>query len=115
MLQPAHVEDVGEAVARIIDAAQAQTIYELAGPRIHTYKNLLETISNHFGLRRAFAPMPFVIWQTLAYFAELLPQPPITRNQVELMRIDNVASAEWPGFGALGIQPSGIETVLAAK
>jgi uncharacterized protein YbjT (DUF2867 family) len=115
MLQPAYVEDVGEAIARIIDAAQAQAIYELAGPRIYTYKDLLETISNHLGLRRAFVPMPFVIWQTLAYFAELLPQPPITRNQVELMRIDNVASAQWPGFGALGIQPNGIETVLAVK
>jgi hypothetical protein len=59
--------------------------------------------------------MPFAIWQTLAYFAELLRRPPITRNQVELMTIDNVSSGKWPGFDALGIQPSGIETVLAVN
>jgi uncharacterized protein YbjT (DUF2867 family) len=112
-LQPVHVEDVGEAIARIIDAPQAQELFEFAGPRIYTYKELLETVSNHFGLRRALVPVPFLMWQVLAYFAEFLPRPPITRNQVELMRIDNVSSPEWPGLGALGIQPSGIETVLA--
>jgi uncharacterized protein YbjT (DUF2867 family) len=114
-LQPVHVEDVGEAIARIVDAPQAETVYEFAGPRTHTYKDLLETISSHFGLRRAFVPMPFVIWQILAYIAEFLPQPPITRNQVELMGIDNVSLSIWPGFSALGIEPRGIETVLAAK
>lgn len=114
-LQPAHVEDVGEAIARAVNARPAQALYELAGPRIYTYRELLETISGHFGLRRAFVPVPFVSWQMLAYFAELLPRPPITRSQVELMRIDNISSPELPGFGALGIQPSGIEAVLAAR
>jgi NADH dehydrogenase len=114
-LQPAYVEDVGEAIARIVNAPQAEALYELAGPRIYSYQELLETVGTHVGLRRAFVPVPFVIWQGLAYIAELLPRPPITRNQVELMRIDNVASAAWPGFGALGIEPSGIERVLAAR
>jgi uncharacterized protein YbjT (DUF2867 family) len=114
-LQPAHVEDVGEAIARIISAPQPQALYELAGPRIYTYKELLETISNQLRVRRALVPVPFGTWQALAYVAELLPRPPITRNQVELMRIDNISSPECPGFEALGIQPSGIETVLAAK
>jgi uncharacterized protein YbjT (DUF2867 family) len=114
-LQPAHVEDVAEAVARIIDAHQAQTLYELAGPRIYTYTELLEAISNHLGLRCAFVPVPFRIWQALAYFAEFLPRPPFTRNQIELMKVDNVASTEYPGFGALGIQASGIEGFLRAS
>ena len=114
-LQPVHVEDIGEALARIIDAPQAQALYELAGPRVYTYRELLEAISSHLGLRRAFVPVPFGIWQAFAYLAELLPRPPFTRNQVELMRVDNVASPDYPGFGALGIQASGIETVLAAQ
>jgi uncharacterized protein YbjT (DUF2867 family) len=114
-LQPAHVEDVAEAIARIIDGQQAQALYELAGPRIYTYKELLEAISNHLGLRRAFVPVPFGAWQALAYFAEFLPRPPFTRNQIELMKVDNVASTEYPGFGALGIQASGIEAVLAGQ
>ena len=115
MLQPAYVEDVGEAIARTFDAARAEMIYELAGPRIYTYWDLLQRVSNDLGLRRALVPVPFAIWQMLAFFAELLPQPPITRNQVELMRVDNVASAACSGFGALGIEPHGIELVLSAK
>jgi NADH dehydrogenase len=64
------------------------------------------------GLRRALVPVPFAIWQPLALSAEFLPAPPITRNQIELMRIDNVASPSRPGFAALGIAPHGIEAVL---
>jgi NADH dehydrogenase len=114
-LQPAHVEDVGEAIARLIDAPQAPALYELAGPRIYSYKDLLQAISHQLGLRRAFVPVPFAMWRALGYLAELLPHPPITRNQVELMRIDNIASTECPGFATLGIEPHPIETVLAAK
>jgi uncharacterized protein YbjT (DUF2867 family) len=112
-LQPAYVEDVGEAIARIFDAAQAETVYELAGSRLYTYRELLQTVSNRIGVRRALVPVPFAMWQILASFAEFLPEPPITRNQVELMKIDNVASTACPGFAALGIAPRGIEAVLA--
>src|SRR5262249_31285624 len=93
VLQPAFVEDVGEAIARTFDAAQAEPVYELAGPRTYTYRDLLQTVSSRLGVRRALVPVPFAIWQTLAFLAEFLPEPPITRNQVELMKIDNVASA----------------------
>jgi len=113
VLQPAYVEDVGEAIARIFDAAQAEAVYELAGPRVYTYRELLQTVSNRIGVRRALVPVPFAMWQILASFAEFLPEPPITRNQVELMKINNVASPACPGFAALGIAPHGIEAVLA--
>jgi NADH dehydrogenase len=57
-------------------------------------------------------PIPFAAWHVLAWFAEMLLNPPITRNQVELMRIDNVASPEMPGFEELGITPLSIEEIL---
>jgi uncharacterized protein YbjT (DUF2867 family) len=112
-LQPAYVEDVGEAIARTFDAAQAERVYELAGSRLYTYRELLQTLSNRIGVRRALVPVPFAMWQILASFAEFLPEPPITRNQVELMKIDNIASTGCPGFVALGVAPRGIEAVLA--
>jgi uncharacterized protein YbjT (DUF2867 family) len=115
MLQPVHVEDVGEAIARLIDTAQTEPLHEFAGPRVYSFRELLETVSHHLGLRRALVPVPFVVWQTLAYGAELLPRPPITRNQVELMRIDSISSPAQPGLSALGIEPRGIETFLAAQ
>ena len=56
--------------------------------------------------------MPFGLWHALASGAEMLPQPPITRNQVELMQIDSVASPSAAGFADLGISPTSLEDVL---
>lgn len=111
-LQPAGVEDVGAAIVRTLEASQAEPIHELGGPHIYSYQALLRTVCDHLGLQRLFVPVPFVMWQALALLAENLPGPPITRNQVDLMRMDNVASPDCAGFGALGIEPHGIEDLL---
>lgn len=58
--------------------------------------------------------MPFGIWHALAQLAELLPHPPVTRNQVELMRHDNVVSAQMPSFGELEISPQSVEDIVPA-
>jgi hypothetical protein len=57
-------------------------------------------------------PVPFAAWHVLAWVAELLPGAPITRNQVELMAIDTVASTDVPGFADLGISPGAMEQIL---
>jgi uncharacterized protein YbjT (DUF2867 family) len=112
-LQPSYVEDVGEAIARCFDAPQPGMTYELAGPNTYTYKELLQTICNYLDIRRVLAPMPITVWKMLAFAAEFLPASPVTSNQVELMTKDNVASGRHPGFDTLGIEPRGIEIVLA--
>jgi hypothetical protein len=58
--------------------------------------------------------MPFAFWNALAGVAEMLPRPPLTRNQVDLMQIDTTASESWPGFGSLGISPRSLEDELEA-
>jgi len=108
-LQPADVEDVAEAIA--LAFVHDQSLYELGGPRIYTYEGLLRTITQKAGLKPVLVPVPFSLWQALAWTAELLPHPPVTRNQVELMRIDTIAGSE-PGFEALGISPRPLEDVL---
>jgi NADH dehydrogenase len=108
-LQPADVEDVAEAIARAF--SEVRPLYELGGPRIYPYEDLLRRIAERAGLRPVLVPVPFLLWQSLAWVAELLPRPPITRNQVELMRIDTVVASE-PGFAALGISPRPLEDVL---
>jgi NADH dehydrogenase len=112
-LQPAYVNDVAEAVARVLQASKMHPItYELGGPYIYSYKELLQTIARHAEIRRILIPVPFPIWAALASVAEMLRRPPVTRNQVDLMRMDNVASPAMPGFGDLGIPPHAIEPVL---
>jgi NADH dehydrogenase len=113
-LQPAYVEDVAEAIARALQEAERYvTTFECCGPRIYTYEKLLRTVADEASLKTKLIPIPFAAWQALAWFAEVMPSPPITRNQVELMQIDNVSSSpKMPGFGELGISPRSIEETL---
>jgi NADH dehydrogenase len=111
-LQPAHVEDVAEAMARAVERPEPEPIYEFGGPDVLTYEALLKRIRTSIGSRTLLAPMPFPLWLALGSAAEWLPHPPITRNQVELMREDNVAR-NGPGFAALEIEPTGIGPVLS--
>ena len=113
-LQPAHAEDVADGVARALQWSDGHTsTFECAGPRVYSYEELVGTIARAAGLERTLMPMPFVAWHALARLAELLPSPPLTRNQVELMEIDTVASPGVPGLAELGISARPIEDFLA--
>ena len=97
-LQPAYVEDVGQAIPRLIaEPRSIGAIYELAGPRTYTYRALLEEIADCLRLRRRFLPVPFTAWKALATITEYVPAAGLTRNQVELMERDNVPSEDFPG------------------
>jgi NADH dehydrogenase len=112
-LQPAYVEDVAEAIARELQRAPTDAMtYECGGPRVYAYEELLRSIVREAGLERTLVPLPFPAWHALAWGAEMLPHPPITRNQVELMQVDNVTTPGVPGFGDLGISPHSIEEIL---
>ena len=112
-LQPAYVEDVAEAIARAVDRKDVQAIiFEFGGPRVYSYEALLRVVGHEANLKPMLVPVPFAAWRTLAWFAEMLPSPPVTRNQVELMQVDSVSSPEMPGFEDLGISPHSVEEIL---
>ncbi len=112
-LQPAHVGDVAEAIAKALEQPEMRAVtFECGGPRIYSYEELLRAIAREAGLEARLVPMPFAAWRALAVMAEMLPNPPVTRNQVELMQVDNVASSDMPGFAELGISPRPVETTL---
>ena len=112
-LQPAYVEDVAEAIARALQRTDMQAItFECGGPRVYTYEELVRTIANVAKLKCLLMPFPFVGWHVLAWLAEMLPSPPVTRNQVELMQVDNVPSPAMPGFRDLGISPHSVEEII---
>jgi uncharacterized protein YbjT (DUF2867 family) len=114
-LQPVHVDDVAAAIAQVLRQTQKPyPIYELAGPRVYSYGELLRTIARTAGLRPVLVRIPFAFWDAAAGLAEFLPHPPLTRNQVELMQIDTTASDSRPGFGLLGISPRSLEQELEA-
>jgi uncharacterized protein YbjT (DUF2867 family) len=112
-LQPVFVDDVAAAIAQILRQPQRPyPVYELAGPRVYAYEELLRSIARIAGLRPVLVKTPFALWGAAAGLAEILPHPPLTRNQVELMQIDTVASASLPGLGQLKISARGLEDEL---
>ena len=112
-LQPAYVEDVAEAIGRTMQRAETPaTIFEFGGPRVYSYEEFLRAVAHQAGLAPRLIPIPFAVWHALAWASEILPSPLLTRNQVELMQIDTVASPKMPGFAELGISPHSVEAIL---
>jgi uncharacterized protein YbjT (DUF2867 family) len=112
-LQPAYVEDVAEAIGRIMERAETPSpIFEFGGPRVYSYEEFLRAVAHQAGLAPRLIPIPFAVWHALASASEIFPTPLLTRNQVELMQIDTVSSPEMPGFVELGISPHSVEAIL---
>jgi NADH dehydrogenase len=112
-LQPVYVDDVAEAVAKalVTEGAQSKT-YELGGPRAYTYKALLQLLLKQLGRKRLLMPFPYFAWELLAALIAPLPHRPISRDQVVLMKRDNVVGSQALGFSDLGIAPKPVEDVL---
>ncbi|MFQ5467536.1 MAG: complex I NDUFA9 subunit family protein [Kiloniellaceae bacterium] len=110
--QPVYVGDVAEAIARALNSPKAagQT-YELGGPKVYTFKELMELILREIRRKRLLVPVPFALANMQAAFLEYLPVPPLTRDQVRMLRHDNVVSPGAAGLPDLGIAPTSIEVI----
>ena len=111
--QPVYVGDVAAAIATALDtlACRGQT-YELGGPQVYSFKELMELLLAAIGRRRLLLPLPFALAELQGAVLELLPVPPLTRDQVRLLRHDNVVTAGAPGLAELGITPTSVEVII---
>ena len=114
---PVFVGDIAEAVARLIDKGEADgRTYELGGPRELSFQQLMQFTLDTIGRKRLLVPVPWAIATMQAAVLGLLPKPLLTRDQVELLRSDNVVSEqarlERRTLEGLGISPSGIEGIV---
>jgi NADH dehydrogenase len=115
--QPVFVGDVAEAIARAVDGnARAGTTYELGGPEVRTFKQLMEYVLATVERKRMLVPLPFALAKFQAMFLQYLPKPPLTPDQVELLKVDNVvseaASRDRRTLKGLGIDATAMETVV---
>jgi uncharacterized protein YbjT (DUF2867 family) len=111
--QPVYVGDVAEAIANALENPAARgKFYELGGPTTYSFKELLELMLKQIGRRRILAPLPFAIARLKASFLELLPVPPLTRDQVRLLERDNVVLPGLLTLADLGVRPTALEPVL---
>ncbi len=111
--QPVYVGDVAAAVAAALTlpAAQGKT-YELAGPRIYTFRQLLEIMLAEIGRKRLLLPIPFAVAGLMGAVMQCLPMPQLTLDQVRLLKRDNVAAPGALGLADLGIRANGLEPIL---
>lgn len=115
--QPVYVGDVAEAVVRCVSGqAQSGKTYELGGPEVFTFRELLEFILKETGRRRLLLPLPFGLARLKAQFLQLLPKPLLTVDQVTMLEVDNVVGSGAVDAGltleGLGISPHTIEAIV---
>ncbi len=111
--QPVYVGDVARAVVKALnDPACRGKVYELGGPKVYSFKELLQLLLKTIARRRALVNLPFGLARLQAGFLELLPKPPLTREQVTLLQRDNVVSPDALTLADLGIAPTAAEVVI---
>jgi len=117
--QPVYVGDIAETVARSVDGKlKAGTTYELGGPEVLSFRECLETTLSVINRKKSLVSIPFGLASLIGSVASLVPliTPPITSDQVTLLKSDNVVSkqaeAEGRTLKGIGLLPTLLISVL---
>ena len=113
-LQPVHVDDVARAAVRLSGPRPVERrLFELGGPEVLDYRELVERVAAQLDRQPRLLPLPFLTWHLAALLLAPLPSPPLTRDQVWLMQRDNLADPDAGSFADLGIVPRTLHDSLA--
>ena len=112
--QPVYVGDVAAVIAKAVAHPAAEGLtYELGGPAVYSFKALMELILRETGRNRVLAPIPFFAAGLIGKVGDLSPiAPPLTSDQVESLKTDNVADHGLPGLAEAGVVPTAVEAVV---
>ncbi|MBT4879545.1 MAG: complex I NDUFA9 subunit family protein [Alphaproteobacteria bacterium] len=111
--QPVYVCDIAEVVCRILMTPQTiGKLYELGGPNIYSFKSLMQIMLEQIHRKRLLIPIPFWMASCMGAVFGLLPNPPLTLDQVRLLRRNNIVSEKALGFKDFGIDPLAMEAIL---
>ena len=113
LFQPVYVGDVARAVQAVLhDAASQGQIYYLGGPEQWSFEQILQYLLENTGHHRALVTLPWGVANFLAAIFEKLPNPPLTRDQILLLRQDNIVPPGVKTLADLGIPPTAIEAIV---
>ena len=113
LFQPVYVADVADAiVAGLTEPACRGKTYELGGPGVYSFAQLMTVMLGEIRRRRLLVPIPFFVGDIQATIAGILPNPPVTRDQMRSLRSDNVVGVDAATLADLGISPTAMEAIL---
>ena len=110
---PIYVGDVSKAIVKALELNHSKSkIYELAGPKNYSFKELMEILLTEIKKKRFLMPIPFGVAKFQSYFLQMMPNPLLTPDQVEMLKYNNVASGDCPTLKDLGISGTPIQSIL---
>ncbi|GAA6156279.1 complex I NDUFA9 subunit family protein [Pyruvatibacter sp. HU-CL02332] len=116
-MQPVYVDDVADAVCTSLEDTSTQgKTYELGGPTVYSFKELMQIVLEETQRKRILAPIPWGIARLQGRILGLLPAPLLTLDQVRMLETDNVVSEEATSQNRtiedLGITPKSVEAIV---
>jgi len=111
LFQPIYVGDVANVVANAIKQKSIGT-YQLGGPEILTFKQLLQKMKSYTGQDVRLIPIPFWMAKIQAFFMGVLPNPPLTFDQIKSLKTDNVVSHNAQTLSDFNVIPTYLDTIL---
>ncbi|MEZ5691452.1 MAG: complex I NDUFA9 subunit family protein [Rickettsiales bacterium] len=113
LFQPVYVDDVARAIEKCLAEPNTQgETYELGGSKIYSFKQILEYIMEVTNQKRILMPLPFSVASFIAAFFEYMPNPPLTRDQVKLLKYNNTVNDSAKKFEHLSISPTSVEMIV---
>jgi uncharacterized protein YbjT (DUF2867 family) len=110
-LQPVYVGDVAEAILRSFNTDASGKIYELGGPSIYTFKELMNFILQETRREAVLLRIPYSVASLMGSIMQILPSPALTRDQVRLIKTNNIVALEALTLKDLGIEATALETI----
>ena len=110
--EPIYVGDVAKAIVKSLELNNSTPkIYELGGEN-YSFKELMQILLSEIKKKRFLIPIPFAIAKFQAYFLQMMPNPLLTSDQVEMLKYDNIVSGKYPTIKNLGIKYTTIQSIL---
>ena len=100
---PIHCSDLTDVIYQVISTNVNSKIIECVGPETITFKEVLQKLLNLMGKKRLLIPMPLPIAEISARFFEIMPKPILTRDQLKLLKYDNVVSGKYKTNSDIGV------------
>ena len=110
---PIYVGDLAKAIVKALELNNSEPkIYELGGPENYSFKELMEILLREIKKKRFLIPIPFGFAKFQSYFLQMLPNPLLTPDQVELLKHNNIVSGDHSTLKDLGISGTQIQSIL---